>query len=981
MSLVSEILTPALAAIALACAAACAAADYPKGSVLVESETAVGQWDKGDPRAELAPGGLSGGAALYSSQGWGLSVPTNPTSGLSVDLPAGRYAVWVRSYIDGEYPGLHAYNLTIGSVDRAVATSRSADGGWIPFAGYYWEKWGTCDGGKQPIRFSNPNHMASCSDCILFTPDMSFDPADAGKQIDLEDVTLDGKPTRDRVHATVRLKVVTPIPEKAAISLALCTLEGSLVDRHDLPIPDDRRSPGSTIELKDVSFAPPRMYSGSRFRLMARLGDFAVSGGERSDGTLCTIDVPKPASPGLSRCEVKITNGAPRILVNGRPITELAYLQAMGDDKCKWEAYDAGIRLFRLPAGLGDCAEGPINTGAVDRQFATFFEHAPDAYVLLHLAIDAPMWWMAKHPEELCLYDSGKSGPQSLASERWRKDTGEALRAFIRHIKNAPYADRIIGCALAAGYTTEWQSWGLWDGERGDFSAPNLSGYRAWLARNFTPKQIESILGKGVTAPNATIPKRSQREKPTDELFEPDPAVAMYYQYYSQPVADSILHFARIVKEESDNRLLVGAYYGYECIYGGLSQESQHLSAQHVADSPYIDFMSSPASYVDRGRGGTSTFMSCADSIQMRGKLWFNESDNSTYLTRTDDRLAPGAFPESKEQSLAILAREFGHVISRGAANWYFNMSGGWYSDPDILSLFGKMLDYRSSVLADARAPAFEPEIAFLIDEDNFRFMTPMSGFLNTAYAFFFSKLPTIGATYGVYWLNDASKLPKSVKLVVVMNAYRLDPTQFSMLAALGRPGRSVLWMYAPGLYAAKHGVVGDRVPERMKELTGLELRIDDTAHPLNAVATLADGSQASFEAGEGRPVVWCTDAAASAVAAYKEDGRCALAVKDRGGWFSMWSGVPTVPVPVLRELAAKAGAHIFCDSGDTFYAGHGTITIHSNHAGAKRIALPGRFDVEEVFTAAPLKLTGASVIDCEMPSYETRVFRVREAK
>jgi len=165
------------------------------------------------------------------------------------------------------------------------------------------------------------------------------------------------------------------------------------------------------------------------------------------------------------------------------------------------------------------------------------------------------------------LYDSGKSGPQSLASERWRQDTGENLRAFIRHIKSAPYGDRIIGCALAAGFTTEWQSWGLWDNERGDFSAPNLAGYRDWLARSFTPEAIESILGKGVRAESATIPKRAQREKPTDELFEPDPAVVLYYQYYSRPVGDSILHFARIVKEESTTACLPASYYGYECIY------------------------------------------------------------------------------------------------------------------------------------------------------------------------------------------------------------------------------------------------------------------------------------------------------------------------------------------------------------------------------------------------------------------------------
>jgi beta-galactosidase len=212
-----------------------------------------------------------------------------------------------------------------------------------------------------------------------------------------------------------------------------------------------------------------------------------------------------------------------------------------------------------------------------------------------------------------------------------------------------------------------------------------------------------------------------------------------------------------------------------------------------------------------------------------------------------------------------------------------------------------------------------------------------------------------------------------------VMNAYRLDAGQAKSLSGLGRPGRSVLWMYAPGLFEAKHGVLGTRDPARMRELTGLELQVDDTSHQFSVVAKLADGAETSFDAGAGRPVVWCSDSSASTLATYKDTGRCAVAVKDRGGWLSMWSGVTNVSIPLLREMAKKAGVHMFSDSGDAFYAGHGTITIHSNQAGAKKIVLPGRFDVEEVFAEMPLKVADTPIIELDMKSYETRVFRVRE--
>jgi hypothetical protein len=196
-------------------------------------------------------------------------------------------------------------------------------------------------------------------------------------------------------------------------------------------------------------------------------------------------------------------------------------------------------------------------------------------------------------------------------------------------------------------------------------------------------------------------------------------------------------------------------------------------------------------------------------------------------------------------------------------------------------------------------------------------------------------------------------------------------------LSGLGRPGRSVLWIYAPGLYEARPGLLGTRNPARTMELTGMEMRVDDTVQPFSAVAALEGGGVAEFDAGVARPLVWCSDGDATCVATYKGSSRCAVAVKDRGGWLSMWSRAPNVPPELLRDLARRAGVHIFSDSGDPFYAGQGTISLHSSHAGTKRIVLPGRFDVEEVFSDTPLKLRATEVIECEMQSYETRIFRI----
>lgn len=691
--------------------------------------------------------------------------------------------------------------------------------------------------------------------------------------------------------------------------------------------------------------------------------------------------------PGFPQCEVQRINGVLRIVVGGKPITGLAYLTALGGLEHQDEAYDAGIRLFRLPLGLCNSKEGSLDTAQIDRSYSEFIARHPDAYILPHLEISAPKWWLEKNPDEVWRHASENTAGNSPASAKWRKEIGEDLRRYIEHIGQAPYADRIIGFVLAAGETTEWMAWGLMTDEKGDFSPANLSSYRKWLHSNITRDVLESALGAGVTAGSATVPALADQKPNSFDIINPSAAAALYYQYNSYPAAESIKHFARIVKQASGGRLLAGCYYGYTCQLGGYLPESQHLAVQRLADCPDIDFLGSPPVYTNRGPGGTSTFMSCTASILARDKLWFDEADNRTHLTPADTSMGPVGRAETKQETLAVMKREFGHVISRGALEWCFDMSGGWFSDPDILKLLGGFEQYRAQIFDDPDAPPFVSEVAFLVDELNLCFLTPnLAGlgnsantpsFLDAGFASFFSLLPTLGAPYDVYLMCDAHRLPESVKLVVVMNAYRLEQSQLDVLRQLGRPGRSVLWVYAPGLYEAEPGVLGSRNSERMRSLTSIQLEVDDSVSALSASAQLPDRSEAAFSAGSGRPLIWCSDSTVESIATYVGTDRCALAIKDRGGWYSMWSGVPNVAIPVLRELARKAGVHIYSETGDTFYAGYGTITIHSNHAGRKAVNLGTTLDAEEVFAEAPRKWSQASRLEFDLGGKDTIVLRL----
>lgn len=77
--------------------------------------------------------------------------------------------------------------------------------------------------------------------------------------------------------------------------------------------------------------------------------------------------------------------------------------------------------------------------------------------------------------------------------------------------------------------------------------------------------------------------------------------------------------------------------------------------------------------------------------------------------------------------------------------------------------------------------------------------------------------------------------------------------------------------------------------------------------------------------------------------AATREPSRCCFAT----------SGDPIAEPARLREAAAAAGAHIWCDSDDAVFANAGLLMFVAQRDGAKRVALPRPLTVTDAFSGA----------------------------
>ncbi len=689
-------------------------------------------------------------------------------------------------------------------------------------------------------------------------------------------------------------------------------------------------------------------------------------------------------------CELRRVGGDAAVFVNGKPMPGHLFLSREPHLECHREAARAGVHLYSdwfgtsREADMGHVAPDTYDYGAFDRYFSAVLEADPDAWFVPHIGLSGPRWWQQAHPEEMGLREDGAREPTSFASELWKREMGEDLRLLIAHLRQAPYADRIVGYMVYSGYTAEWQMWGTWQPSRDDYSAPARKAFRAFLRRRYgTDEKLRAAWGDGaVTLAAAEIPRWNKR-RPAGTRVLRDPATERqaidFYEFVSTMTSDAILHFARIAREATEGQSLIGTYYAYLTAHGINQQDSGHVEARRVFDSPDIDFLMSPPNYWYRKPGEASTFMSATDSLRLRGKLWLDESDHRTFLSE------PGAGygrADTLEETLGVFRREFAEVLTKRAAVSWFDMGGGWFSHPEILAEMGRSAKVMQQSLA-CRQP-FEPEVGVFVDPESFYWMRATQAtaalVLNQVVT-----MPQSGAPWDFCLLSDIAdeRLP-DYKLYVFLNAFRADDARRGAIhRKLKRSGATALFIYAPGYFGSDSASL-----ENMRALTGIRIAEEDSEGApqitLDAASEWARGLAAGEPVGAKKltvsPLFYADDPGAQVVGRLVGSGRPGLVVKRMDGWTSVYSAAMTLPPALMRRLARQAGAHIWLESDDALYTDGRYLGIHAAAAGSKRVLLPDDASAADAMTGQALPVKDRTVT-VDMKQSETVLMELRPAQ
>jgi hypothetical protein len=463
-----------------------------------------------------------------------------------------------------------------------------------------------------------------------------------------------------------------------------------------------------------------------------------------------------------------------------------------------------------------------------------------------------------------------------------------------------------------------------------------------------------------------------------------------FYRFYNEIVPEVIDYFAGVVKDACNRTKVVGAFYAYMFEFCG-NPESGHLAVEKLLASDNVDFVVVTASYGQRQLGtGGSILRSPHTSLLLHDKLWYEDNDTVSFLfPEVSRRIGDAEWQRSKivlaatdsaEETNWIYQRGAGFTLGNGVHQSFFDLHGGYFDHPEIMAGVTEL--YALFERATERDRTSVAEILVVADERSTLYATSTSVLLRHCLYDPPYRLIKCGAPYDAVYLHDLDLLdPAPYKLVVMLNVFHMTDEQVEQVRhRLAGRGRTVLWVYAPGLFNGNR-----RLPERMSALTGMQLVISrDPAFvaPHFRVAEVENGPLA----GVGLPVlgpteracrlIYVEDTAAMRLGVHPESGKTVCAMKRAGEGTSVYSITASLPPAFWRSLARSAGVHIYNDRDDTLYVSHDYLTINADGPGERLLRFPEPITIYDAVTERPLARRTAHLA-VNLRDRETRMFRL----
>ena len=700
--------------------------------------------------------------------------------------------------------------------------------------------------------------------------------------------------------------------------------------------------------------------------------------------------------PGFERkvsARVRMLNGSPEFFIDDRPVYALWGVTTSHTPTGRHSDMPLNVISIWTSSMKWHPATNRFLSIELDRIAEKFRRTNPHAYFIWDLTVYPPKDWKAAHPEELVADEEGKRKPYgktdfSFASRPAMQIMREEVEKAIRHLEASPYANRIIGYRISSGDTPEWLAYTPRRGFAYDFSAPSTNAFKVWAAKHY-PELKDPY-------PPAYA-QRIELDNGGDILWNQKKHLATiaFNEFYSDLAAEDCIELSVLAKKLVGPDKLVGTYHGYTHFLGvdGNAHHRALFAFKKVLDSRSVDFVCSPQSYTVRRLGEPFVDMKPFGTLRMNGLMAVCENDSRTHNGRM---LTAHRYDQSLtvRQTIMKIRRDFAAELCRRNPSYCYPIASlKGFDFPEMVEE-GRIFRIVGQHLLDTGAPSRKAEIAYVAGERSITSLSPRwrgasSGELIQKYetnglvrvertaehnypsweifSHGLARWGRCGAPVDYVLGEDLADNPGDYRLYVFAHDFKYDDAFMKAVGRIRERGATMLWMYAPGW---AHGT--DCGTACMKDLTGIEFA--KISAPMVAGVTM-EGDDGRFMGLPEKPVSplfypLCPDKVIGRYA----DGHPGVAVVRQGRSQAIFSGVWQFDQRFIRSVLKEAGVFVYSDSNDPVEANEKLFTLHARYAGVKKVRLPRKTDVLDVFGRRILA-RGVDGFEFNAPLHSTHLF------